>query len=128
MLKLGWVTASEQSIRNQFYQTLNCCGSLTGRRIDLKIQPLRSYELNFFKWAFLFKVLARKHAVSMYFGSLLREPIDQVVARQPTHFLVIFLPATTKKLRIVALLHGDNPQLFLFTFLLVTRMSCGSSP
>ena len=75
-----------------------------------------------------FKVLARKHAVSMYFGSLLREPIDQVVARQPTHFLVIFLPATTKKLRIVALLHGDNPQLFLFTFLLVTRMSCGSSP
>ena len=104
-----------------------------------------------------FKVLARKHAVSMYFGSLLREPIDQVVAlsqgdnqhifghlsssnnkkiadccpasrRQPSTFS-IHLPSGDKdELRVVAVRHSDDPQLFISTFLLETRISCGSSP
>ena len=78
-----------------------------------------------------FKVLARNHAVSMFFGSLLREPIDQVVALSQgdnrQFFLSCFFQQQTK-LRVVALSHGDNPQLFLFAFLLVKRMSCGSSP
>ena len=104
-----------------------------------------------------FKVLARKHAVSMYFGSLLREPIDQVVAlsqgdnqhifghlsssnnkkiadccpasrRQPSTFS-IHLPSGDKdELRVVAVRHGDDLQLFLSTFLLVTKMSCRSLP
>ena len=99
-----------------------------------------------------FKVLARKHAVSMYFGSLLREPIDQVVALSqgdnqhifwssffqqqqkncgllPCFTATTHLPSGDKdELRVVAVRHGDDPQLFISTFLLETRISCGSSP
>ena len=130
-----------------------------------------------------FKVLARKHAVSMYFGSLLREPIDQVVAlsqgdnqyifwssffqqqqkncgllpcftattlnffyspsfwwqgwaagrrrearRRPSTFSIDISSGDKDELQVVAVRHGDDLQLFLLTFLLVTKMSCGSSP
>jgi hypothetical protein len=53
-----------------------------------------------------FKVLARKHAVSMYFGSLLREPIDQVVA----------------------LSQGDNQHIFWSSFFQQQQKNCGLLP
>ena len=104
-----------------------------------------------------FKVLARKHAVSMYFGSLLREPIDQVVAlsqgdnqhifwssffqqQQKNCGLLPCFTATTLNFFYSPSFWWQGwaagrrrearrqPSTFLSTFLLVTKMSCRSLP